>query len=99
MLPNSAIVDAEVAGKDGILASVKAGATILDMSTVDPNTTDRIAHLSMEAGIGFVDATVGRLASHADRRESLFMGGALEDFERVKPLLGGWVRLFFMSAR
>ncbi len=37
---------------------------------------------------GFVDAPVGRLASHADRGESLFMvGGSVTDFERVKPLL------------
>src|SRR5207247_6314558 len=35
-----------------------------------------------------VDAPVGRLASHADRGESLFMVGASEaDFRRVKPLL------------
>ena len=41
-----------------------------------------------ERGIAFVDAPVGRLASHADRGESLFMvGGTPEDFERVRPLL------------
>lgn len=38
--------------------------------------------------MSFVDAPVGRLASHADRGESLFMlGGEPADFERVKPLL------------
>jgi 4-hydroxybutyrate dehydrogenase/sulfolactaldehyde 3-reductase len=38
--------------------------------------------------VSFVDAPVGRLASHADRGESLFMVGAsAADFARVEPLL------------
>ncbi|MDO9059177.1 MAG: NAD-binding protein, partial [Bradyrhizobium sp.] len=60
----------------------------LDMSTIDPDTTDRLARAAAAKGIAFVDAPVGRLASHADRGESLFMvGGTVKDFERVKPLL------------
>ena len=47
-----------------------------------------MAQSCQDKGLGFVDAPVGRLASHADAGESLFMvGGTLEDFTRVKPLL------------
>ena len=61
----------------------------MDMSTVSPEVTDDLARRAADKGIGFVDAPVGRLASHADRGESLFMVGASEkDFARVKPLLG-----------
>jgi 4-hydroxybutyrate dehydrogenase/sulfolactaldehyde 3-reductase len=88
MLPNSAIVEQVVAQADGIIANAKPGSLILDMSTIDPDTTDRLAKQAAAKGIAFVDAPVGRLASHADRGESLFMvGGTVKDFERVKPLL------------
>ncbi|UQS66547.1 NAD(P)-dependent oxidoreductase [Mesorhizobium opportunistum] len=88
MLPSSAIVEAVIAGEGGILANAKAGSIILDMSTIDPDTTDRMARASQEGGFAFVDAPVGRLASHADRGESLFMvGGDPEHFAAVKPLL------------
>jgi 4-hydroxybutyrate dehydrogenase/sulfolactaldehyde 3-reductase len=88
MLPDSAVVEHVVAGSGGVLGSATAGGVIMDMSTVDPRVTDRLATLASARGIGFVDAPVGRLASHAARGESLFMVGASEaDFARVKPLL------------
>ena len=60
----------------------------MDMSTVDPASTDRVAAALADAGMRFVDAPIGRLASHADRGESLFMVGASDgDFEQVRPLL------------
>jgi 4-hydroxybutyrate dehydrogenase/sulfolactaldehyde 3-reductase len=88
MLPNSAIVQEAVTGADGIIANARSGAIVMDMSTVDPHVTDQLADAARKKGMSFVDAPVGRLASHADRGESLFMVGATdEDFERVKPLL------------
>jgi 4-hydroxybutyrate dehydrogenase / sulfolactaldehyde 3-reductase len=88
MLPNASVVDHVVGASDGILAHAGPGALILDMSTIDPGTTMRLAKEAAAKGVRFVDAPVGRLASHADRAESLFMvGAAPEDFERVKPLL------------
>lgn len=88
MLPTPRIVRDVVAGADGIFAHAKPGAVVLEMSTVDPETTDQLAVLARQRGLGFVDAPVGRLASHAERGESLFMvGGSDADFARVKPLL------------
>jgi 4-hydroxybutyrate dehydrogenase/sulfolactaldehyde 3-reductase len=88
MLPNSAIVQEAVAGQDGIIANARAGAIVMDMSTVAPEVSDQLAAAAREKGLSFVDAPVGRLASHADRGESLFMvGGTDHDFTRVKPLL------------
>ena len=88
MLPNSAIVHEVLTMADGVFAHAKPGTTVLDMSTIDPGTTDRLAAAAQARGLGYVDAPVGRLASHADRGESLFMVGALpDDFARVRPLL------------
>lgn len=90
MLPNSAVVQDVATRADGILANLKPGAILMDMSTVSPETSDALAAAAQARGIGFVDAPVGRLASHADRGESLFMvGGTDADFARVKPLLDG----------
>ncbi len=88
MLPNSTIVHDVLSMAEGVFAHARPGTTVLDMSTIDPDTTDTLAKAAKERGLGFVDAPVGRLASHADRAESLFMvGGETADFERVKPLL------------
>lgn len=88
MLPNSAIVDNVVTGSGGILDHARPGSLIMDMSTIDPQTTDLLARKAVEKGLTFVDAPVGRLAAHADRGESLFMVGASDDdFVRVRPLL------------
>jgi 4-hydroxybutyrate dehydrogenase / sulfolactaldehyde 3-reductase len=88
MLPGSADVQTVVLGEDGVWAHGRAGQLLVDMSTIDPNVTDVLAERCAAKGIAMVDAPVGRLASHADRGESLFMVGAEpKDFERVLPLL------------
>ena len=88
MLPTTAVVIDVIAGVDGVLAHARPGATLVDMSTIDPLVTDRLAAAASEKRVSFADAPVGRLASHAERGESLFMVGAAADvFDRIKPLL------------
>ncbi len=88
MLPDSAVVEEVISGPDGVLAHLAPGGVIVDMSTIDPRVTDHLAAAAAARGCAFVDAPVGRLASHAERGESLFMVGADEaTFARVKPIL------------
>ena len=88
MLPSSVEVEQVALGADGIFANAAKGSILLDMSTIDPLATDRLQAAALKQGLSVVDAPVGRLAEHADRRESLFMVGASDaDFKRVKPLL------------
>jgi 4-hydroxybutyrate dehydrogenase/sulfolactaldehyde 3-reductase len=88
VLPSHAEVEAVILGEGGVIANAAPGTLVMDMSTVDPASTDRIAAALADAGMRFVDAPIGRLASHADRGESLFMVGASdEDFETVRPML------------
>jgi len=88
MLPDSPSVEDVLLGAGGVLAHLRAGCAVVDMSTVDPRLTDRVAAAAADKGLAFVDAPVGRLASHAGRGESLFMvGAAAEALARVKPLL------------
>lgn len=86
-LPNSAVVEEVILGPDGVLANTAKGAIIIDMSTVSPETTDKLAAACREKGVGFVDCPVGRLVTHAERGEALFMVGAeQEDFDKLEPL-------------
>jgi 4-hydroxybutyrate dehydrogenase/sulfolactaldehyde 3-reductase len=86
MLPTTASVE-DVVG-NCLIPSGRQGQIIVDMSTIDPVVTDRLAAAAANKGVGFVDAPVGRLASHAERGECLFMVGADDaTFARVRPLL------------
>jgi 4-hydroxybutyrate dehydrogenase/sulfolactaldehyde 3-reductase len=74
---------------DGIVPSSKPGTFVVDMSTIDPLVTDEVAAAIQAAGLGFIDAPVGRLATHADRGECLFIWSEPrpDHFQRVKPML------------
>jgi 4-hydroxybutyrate dehydrogenase/sulfolactaldehyde 3-reductase len=88
VLPTGREVDQIVMGPNGIFANARPGTLVLDLSTIDPETTDKLHETAKVGGFRAVDAPIGRLAWHADRGESLFMvGGEKADFEEVLPLL------------
>lgn len=88
VLPAGKEVRELVMGSGGIFDHAKPGTLVMDLSTVDPDTTDRLHAEARRRGFKAVDAPIGRLAWHADRGESLFMVGAEpDDFARVEPLL------------
>lgn len=88
VLPTGREVDQIVMGADGLYAHAKPGTLVMDLSTIEPEMTDRLHSEAKRQGMKAVDAPIGRLAWHAERGESLFMVGAeAADFERVKPLL------------
>src|SRR5438034_11258067 len=54
MLPNSPVVDEVLAAAAGVLAPGRAASLIVDMSTIDPLVTDRLASAAAERGCSFV---------------------------------------------
>jgi 4-hydroxybutyrate dehydrogenase / sulfolactaldehyde 3-reductase len=88
VLPSGKEVDSIILGKDGIFDHAQPKTLVMDLSTVEPETTDKLHEQAKKRGMRAVDAPIGRLAWHADRGESLFMVGASKkDFAEVKPLL------------
>jgi 4-hydroxybutyrate dehydrogenase / sulfolactaldehyde 3-reductase len=88
VLPSGKEVGEIVIGAGGVLDHAKPGTIVMDLSTIEPDVTDRLHAAAKAKGCKAVDAPIGRLAWHADRGESLFMVGAdVEDFARVKPVL------------
>ena len=96
MLPETRHVEQVVLGADGILAAMAPGAVLVDMSTIDPVGTDRVAAACADRGVGFSDCPVGRLVLHAEKGESLFMvGGDDETVARIDPLLRAMGTAFY----
>ena len=88
VLPGPPELEAVGLASDGLIDSLPDGAIFMDQSTVLPETSDRLAAATQARGCHFVDAPIGRLASHADAGECLFMVGAEDQvFQRIKPAL------------
>jgi len=86
-LPGPKEVEACVAGRDGVLQGSHPGLVIVDMSTVDPGITRRMADRALERSVGYLDAPVlGRPASVGNW--ALPVGGRKEDLDACRPVLG-----------
>lgn len=85
-LPMPADVDQVVGGDDGLLAGAQPGAIIVDLSTVDPDTTRRNAARAAARDVGYLDAPVlGRPPGCG--RWTLPVGGEASQLERARPVL------------
>ncbi len=88
MVPNGAVVQALVAGDDGLLRGFKPGALLLDTSSSEPWLTEATGRMLNDAGVAMIDAPVSGAEWGAKAAELVFMcGGAASDLERVRPLL------------
>jgi len=88
MVTNSAALGAIMNGADGVLAGLKPGKLLVDMSTVSPAYSREVAAKVREKGADMVDAPVsGSVITLQEGKLSVMVGGRKETFERVKPLL------------
>jgi 3-hydroxyisobutyrate dehydrogenase len=88
MLPGPSQVEEVLPGPSGLLAGLPAGATWVDMSTSVPAVADKVRSLARARGIAVVDAPVsGGVTGARDGMLQIFVGGAAEDYQRVRPLL------------
>ncbi|MBI4277188.1 MAG: NAD(P)-dependent oxidoreductase [Armatimonadetes bacterium] len=87
-LTDPAAVTAVVAGERGVLDGVRPGALIIDFSTVDPGTTQRLAQAAKARGASYLDAPVSGGATGAEAGTlTIMVGGEREAFERARPVL------------
>lgn len=87
MLPDSPDVEAVALGDDGITAGAKGGALWIDMSTIAPATTKRIAERFARKGVESLDAPVsGGEKGAIDAALSIMVGGGEAAFARAKPI-------------
>ena len=88
MLPEPKHVDAVVLGKDGIAEGLQPGGVVIDMSTIDPTTSQRVGAELKKRGLNMVDSPVGKTSEHAVTGTlTLMVGGEPEIIELVRPVL------------
>lgn len=87
-LPVSRDVEALLDGPDGLLATMPAGAVLVDCTSGDPATSRRMAARLAERGIGFLDAPVsGGVAGAEQGALTVMIGGDDATLARVRPVL------------
>ena len=82
MLPASLHSLAAASGPDGYIAGLRDGATVIDMSTIDPDTTREIAEAVAGAGGAMLDAPVSGSSAWATTGELTIMVGGDENVNR-----------------
>ena len=88
MLPLPSHVDQVVLGANGVAEGLQRGGLVIDMSTIDPQTSKRVGRALRERGIGMVDSPVGKTSEHAVTGTlTLMVGGNPAAIERVTPVL------------
>ncbi len=88
MVTDTKALEAITQGADGILAAMGAGKTYVDMSTASPAASREIAKQVAAKGGTMLDAPVsGSISTLEEGKLSIMVGGDMEAFEKVKPIL------------
>ena len=88
MLPEPKHVEAAVLGENGVAAGLQPNGVVIDMSTIDPISSQRIGASLRAKGFHMVDSPVGKTSEHAVTGTlTLMVGGEPEIIARVKPVL------------
>ena len=75
-------------GDEGVAASIRPGALVVDLSTISPSAARRFGAKLAEQNVGFLDAPVsGGSEGAAKGTLSIMAGGSVGDFARARPVL------------
>jgi 2-hydroxy-3-oxopropionate reductase len=88
MLPNSPHVKEAILGSGGVIEGIRAGSTVVDMSSIAPAVSQEVAAALKARGANFLDAPVsGGEPKAVDGTLAIMAGGDRGTFESVKPIL------------
>lgn len=88
MLPSSPEVEACYCSPAGVLAGAPPGRLCVDMSTIDPGTSRRIAEKANAQKVRFLDAPVsGAVPRAVEGTLTIMVGGSKKDLEEARPVL------------
>jgi 2-hydroxy-3-oxopropionate reductase len=88
MLPDTPDVEHVLTGADGVLSALKKGAIVIDMSSISPVATERLATMVAGKGGSMLDAPVsGGEIGAINAQLSIMVGGDEAAFHRARPLL------------
>jgi 2-hydroxy-3-oxopropionate reductase len=88
MLPDGPDVEEVVLGPDGVLVGCRPGSLIVDMSSINPLISRKIARACAIKGVDFSDAPVsGGEPRAVEGTLAIMVGGSEENFRKAEPLL------------
>ena len=88
MVPDSADSEAAILGPDGVLEGASAGDTVIDMSSIAPATSQKIATACEGQSVDFLDAPVsGGEPKAIDGTLAIMVGGKSGVFDKYTDLL------------
>jgi 3-hydroxyisobutyrate dehydrogenase-like beta-hydroxyacid dehydrogenase len=88
MVTDDAALEAITAGPDGLLAGLAPGSVYIDMSTVSPDASRRLAERVRALGAQMLDAPVsGSIPQAESGTLAIMVGGEPQAFAAVEPLL------------
>ncbi len=88
MLPSSSDVEAAYLGSNGVLEGAPPGRLCVDMSTIDPATSRRVAERAKAQWVRFLDAPVsGAVPRAVEGTLTIMVGGEPRDLEEARPVL------------
>jgi 3-hydroxyisobutyrate dehydrogenase len=88
MVSDTPDVESVILGENGIIESVKPDSVVIDMSTISPQATRKIAARLGEKGAHLLDAPVsGGEQGAIDGTLSIMVGGEERIFQRCRPVL------------
>src|SRR5262245_40457030 len=88
MLPDTADVELVLTGPNGVVEGLQRGAVVIDMSSISPVATRRLASIVSSKGGVMLDAPVsGGEIGAINATLSIMVGGDETAFTRVRPVL------------
>ena len=88
IVTDASAVEAVALGEQGVIAGLSADGVYLDMSTIDPEVSRRVAGEFRAQGLAMLDAPLsGSPITVEQGTASTMVGGDREAFERVEPIL------------
>ena len=88
MVPDSPDVEAVTCDEGGIFDHAEQGALYIDMSSIRPDVSVRVAEAGQQRGLRVLDAPVsGGEPGAVEGSLSIMVGGEAADFEEAKPVL------------
>ncbi len=88
LLPSLATVEEATLGPGGIVAGARPGLTVIQMSTISPTLTKRLAEEVAARGLGFLDCPVSGTSAMVERGDGIiFVGGERALYDRWRPVL------------
>jgi 3-hydroxyisobutyrate dehydrogenase-like beta-hydroxyacid dehydrogenase len=95
-LPSDLAVLDIYSGPDGLIGNARSGSLIIDMSTVDPQTSQQLARLGSERGVEVLDVTISGSTPAAEKGLlTLFAGGDRGSFAAVQSIFQVIARKYF----